>query len=72
MKRPIMYVFLLLLAVLVLSRPAASVASMIASGNVLQGESAVLSGQYAQTGGTTGSFSLPSVGGGSATSISLS
>jgi hypothetical protein len=58
-----MYVILGLMLVALLSRGAAAAGLMLSGGSVLEQESQVLTGQFAQKGGQTGSFNFQSAGG---------
>jgi hypothetical protein len=52
-----MYLILGFVAVAFLSRPAAAAGEMVAGGSVISNIGGVLTGQYAGSGGTKGSFS---------------
>lgn len=58
----VMYVILGLFAVLLLSRAAAAAGLMTAGGSAVTQESEVLTGQFAQSGGNAGTFTLPGAG----------
>lgn len=64
-----MYVILGLLGVAILSRGAAAAGAMLTGGSVLEQESQVLTGQFAQKGGQSGTFNLQTAGGPSSFSL---
>ncbi len=58
-----MYLIMGAVAVAFLSRPAAAAGEMIAGGSVLSNVGGVLTGQYAGSGGKSGSFNVTQPGG---------